>query len=382
MKTTLDKWFCGPNIDHGARPGRILFLIGCLGGGGEERQLVYLLQEMDRSRYRPALVVWNYEESDVNVPIVRSMGIPLWGFPINASSHHKLYQVVRLARMLSPEVVHSYSNYTNFAAYCAARAAGSIGIGSVQNEIDPASFIKKRPIMGRLSASLPRLQMSNSHAAANRIMSNGGWFTPGRFAIVTNPIDLTKFRDDPVPMHPPHVILGIGSLKPVKRWDRLLKITRELKLRNLPVQVLIAGEGPLRGELETMAADLGIADMIQFLGFCNDIPDLIAGARLVVHTSDAEGTPNVVMEALAAGRAVVATDAGDVGKLIDNGKTGFVVACEDTETLAARVIDIVTDNGLAERMGKAAREHARREFSMARPLNEMFDVYRSAGWKS
>jgi glycosyltransferase involved in cell wall biosynthesis len=378
----MNSWFRTAEADPAATQCRILFLIGELVAGGAEQQLVYLLREMDRSRYRPALVVWNYEESDVNVPKIRSLRIPLWGYPIEASSSRKLYQLVLLARMLSPEVVHSYSFYANFAAFCAARAVGAVGVGSVRNELDAVHFIEERPIMGRLSRSLPRLQVSNSHAAAENIMANKRWFTPGRIAIVMNTIDLAKFRDDPVPTNPPHVILGIGSLIPFKRWDRLLRIAQELKQRNLPVQVHIAGDGPLRGELETMAADLGIADTTRFLGYRGDIPDLISRARLIVHTSDAEGTPNVVMEALAAGRAVVATDAGDVRKLIDNGKTGFVVARDDMETLAARIIDIVTDDRLAANMGKAAWEYARREFSMSRPLKEMFDAYRSAGWKS
>ena len=73
-------------------------------------------------------------------------------------------------------------------------------------------------------------------------------------------------------MNPPHVILGIGSLIPFKRWDRLLKIGQELKRRNLPVQIHIAGDGPLRGELENMAAELGIADTTRFLGYRADIP--------------------------------------------------------------------------------------------------------------
>ncbi len=378
----MDSWFRGPKADSAATDCRILFLIGELVAGGAEKQLVCLLQEMDRTRYRPGLVVWNYKESDVNVPEVRSLEVPLWGYPLEVSSYRKLSHLVRLSRILSPEVVHSYSNYTNFAAFCAARLAGAVGVGSVQNEIDPADFIEKRAVIGRLSASLPRVQMSNSHAAAERIMADRKWFTPGRLALVTNPIDVSKFRSDPVPMSPPHVILGIGSLIPFKRWDRLLKIAQQLKRRDLPVQINIAGDGPLRGQLEAMASDLGVADMTRFLGYRSDIPDLIARARLVVHTSDAEGTPNVVMEALAAGRAVVATDAGDVRKLIENGKTGFVIARDDTETLAARIVEIVTDDELAAGMGKAASEYARREFSMSRPLKEVFDVYRSAGWRS
>ena len=168
----MDSWFRGPEADPAATQCRILYVIGELVAGGAEQQLVYLLQEMDQPRYRAGLVVWNYKESDVNVAKVRSLGVPLWGYPVEAASYRKLYHFTRLAQSLSPEVVHSYSLYTNFAAFCAARMAGAAGIGSVQNEIDPADFISKRPIIGRLSASLPRVQMSNSHAAAERIMAD------------------------------------------------------------------------------------------------------------------------------------------------------------------------------------------------------------------
>jgi len=360
---------------------RILFLVGEMGAGGQEQQLIYLLQEMDRQKYCPGLVIWNYQGSDVNVPKVQALGVPLWGYPIEAPSHQKLYYFMRLARSLSVEVVHSYGFYTNFAAFCAARAAGAIGLGSVQNETDPTVFINKRPVIGRLSASLPRLQISNSHAAAKRIMARGTWFTPGRLTIVTNPIDLTLFQKEPVPMSLPHIILGVGRLVPSKRWDRLLKIAYELKRLKIPVLVQIAGEGPTRGKLETLAFKLGIADTVIFLGYQTDVSALIAKARLVVHTSDAEGLPNVLMEALAGGRPVVATDAGDTGMLISNGRTGFVVRCDDEETMLARVVDILTNDDLARRMGEAAREYAQREFSMSRPLKQVLDAYSSEGWK-
>jgi len=146
------------------------------------------------------------------------------------------------------------------------------------------------------------------------------------------------------------------------------------------VLVQIAGDGPARGELETLALKLGIADTVVFLGYQTDVSALIAKARLVVHTSDAEGLPNVLMEALAGGRPVVATDAGDTGMLISNGRTGFVVRCDDEETMLARVVDIMTNDDLARRMGEAAREYIRREFGMSRLLQQVFDAYSSAGW--
>src|SRR5204862_346445 len=111
-----------------------------------------------------------------------------------------------------------------------------------------------------------------------------------------------------------------------------------------------------------------------------DISELITGARIVVHTSDGEGTPNVVMEALAAGRPAIATDVGDVGRVIQNGRTGFVVPREDPEALLSRVTELLQDDALALRMAGNALEYARQEFSLARLVRDTFDAYRSAGW--
>ena len=107
---------------------------------------------------------------------------------------------------------------------------------------------------------------------------------------------------------------------------------------------------------------------------------LISRARVIVHTADSEGTPNAVMEALASGRPVVATDAGDVGRLVTNGVTGFVVPDDDPHALLARVIDVLTDDNVAIRLGDAARCYARREFTLPRLAAETLDVYRAAGW--
>jgi hypothetical protein len=170
----MNSWFRGSDADSIPKRCHSLFVIGELEAGGAEQQLVYLLQEIGRVRYRPALAVRNYQESNVNVPKVRSLGIPPGGHPNGASSYRKLYQFMRLAQMLSPDVEHSYSNYTDFAPFCAARASGAIGIGSVQNEIDPADFIEKRPIVGRLSATLPRIQISDSRAVGGRAESASG----------------------------------------------------------------------------------------------------------------------------------------------------------------------------------------------------------------
>src|SRR3989442_294374 len=100
---------------------RLLYLIGQLHTGGSERQLCYLFKAMDRERYKPAVAVWTHREEDVYVPQIRALGVPLYSFPRAFSRLAKLSALRALVREVEPEVVHSYSFYTNFAAYWATR---------------------------------------------------------------------------------------------------------------------------------------------------------------------------------------------------------------------------------------------------------------------
>jgi glycosyltransferase involved in cell wall biosynthesis len=117
------------------------------------------------------------------------------------------------------------------------------------------------------------------------------------------------------------------------------------------------------------------------IGYTENISGLLANARFLVHTSDSEGCPNVVMEAMACGRAVVATDAGDVPCLIEDGKTGFVVPRGDEAALLARIITLMTDHDLCRRMGEAGRVKAERQFGLDRLVSETLAAYRAMGWK-
>jgi glycosyltransferase involved in cell wall biosynthesis len=137
----------------------------------------------------------------------------------------------------------------------------------------------------------------------------------------------------------------------------------------------------LRGLLEQQAQELGITDCLEFLGYTENIQDLLANARFLVHTSDSEGCPNVVMEAMACGRAVVATDVGDVPSLIEEGKTGFVVPRGDEETFLARMVTLMTDSDMCRRMGEAGRAKAEQQFGLDRLVSETLAAYRTIGWK-
>src|SRR5712691_11783480 len=128
---------------------RLLYLVGQLGPGGLERQLCYLLQAMDRGRYQPAVAVWNFSEADVYVPRIRALNVPVYALPYPPSAAAKLRAFGRLVRQLEPEVVHSYTFFTNFAAYWGVRGTRAVAVGAVRSDF----ILDKKesgPLLGKL----------------------------------------------------------------------------------------------------------------------------------------------------------------------------------------------------------------------------------------
>ena len=359
---------------------RIVYVIGQLGPGGSEQQLYYLLETMDRERYRPALAVWNHAVSDAFVSQVRMLGVPVYAFPVAASRAGKLLALHRLLRVLKPEIVHSYSFFLNLAVHCAAQGTAAVTFGSVRGD-----FASDRQNAGTwpgsLSAHWPRYQICNSYHAAEKIHNCRGFLVPRRLFVVRNGLNLRRFPNRRLKSSAKPVIVGVGSLVPVKRWDRLLAAAAALKRRGFGCVVRIAGDGPLRGSLQQKVDELGVADRAELLGHVADIPQLLSGAMFLVHTSDSEGCPNVIMEAMACARAVIATDVGDVPSLVAHGKTGFVVPRGNEGVLIERMIELLTDPKLCGRMGKAGRAKAEREFGPERLVTATLAAYRAAGWQ-
>ena len=359
---------------------RLLYLVGQLRAGGLERQLFYLLQGMDRQCYKPVLVVWNFCENDLYVGEIRGLGVPIYSLPEGASRGAKLKDLRALLRLLNPEVVHSYSFFTNFAAQWATFGTHTVPIGSVRSDF----FLAKNesgPFLGRLSARWPRAQIYNSQSAAKYAEESKEIFVPQKIFVVQNGLDVTRFAEFCTPVPVGAIILGVGSLFPVKRWDRLLKAAAEMRQRGVDFTIQIAGDGLLRRVLQQQIKDLGITHCVEFLGHRQDIPSLISQARFLVHTADSEGCPNVIMEAMACGRPVVAMNAGDIPFLVDDEKTGFVVRQGDQVSLVQRMLELLQSHSLCVQIGTAAREKAEREFGIERFTKETLEAYRKAGWK-
>jgi glycosyltransferase involved in cell wall biosynthesis len=358
----------------------VLYLIGELHTGGAERQLYYLLHAMDRERYRVAVAVWNYRDTDFHVQQIRNLNVPIYPVSDEHSSVRKLSAFRRLVKQSKPIIVHSYSFYTNIAVQWATLGTRTIPIGSIRSDFVWA-MIQCGPVLGRLNARWPTNQICNSVSAARSVYDNQGFFVPRRLSVVQNGLDLEWFHNLAVPASNVPRLLGVGYLLPVKRWDRLLVAAQELARRGINFVLEIVGDGPLQPALEAQATELGISDRVNFLGHVDDIQPLLAVAAFVVHTADSEGCPNSVMEAMASGRAVVAVEAGDISTLIDHGNTGYIVAPGQQNMLIEYMQTLIQNPELCQSLGQAARRKAEQNFGLDRLLTDTLAVYRSLGWQ-
>jgi len=253
-------------------------------------------------------------------------------------------------------------------------------VGSVRTDFHHSKK-GRGPCLGRLSARWPRDQIFNSFAAAEQARNDPTFFRPRQIFVIRNGIDFQHFTITPPPNSHRAQIIGMGHLHPRKRWDRLLRAARDLKENGLDFFVRVAGRGPLRDSLERQAQEFDLQNCVEFIGHTDSISEALANANFLVHTSDFEGCPNVVMEAMACGRAVVATDAGDTADLIDDSKTGFVVRRGDDAALVERMKILITNRDLCQKMGELGRARAESQFGLDRLVYETLAAYRAAGWQ-
>jgi glycosyltransferase involved in cell wall biosynthesis len=173
------------------------------------------------------------------------------------------------------------------------------------------------------------------------------------------------------------VVGAVSRLAWKKAIVHLVQATPRIVEALPQARVVIAGDGPLRAELEAEAAALGVADHIRFLGSREDSIDLMALFDVFVLPSVVEGMSNALLEAMAVGRPVVATDVGGNSEVVADGETGFLVPASAPDRLAAAIVKLLGAPEMAAEMGAAGRrrviEHYRVDI-MTRRIEAMYDA--------
>jgi glycosyltransferase involved in cell wall biosynthesis len=157
----------------------------------------------------------------------------------------------------------------------------------------------------------------------------------------------------------------VARFAPQKNHALLLNAFAQGPASDPRAHLVLVGEGILQGGLEEQAKNLGLADRVHFLGLRTDIPDVLGAMDVFVLSSDWEGNPLSVMEAMAAGLPIVSTDAGGVPKLFESGKEGFIVARGDAQALGKSMASLLRDQEARQSLGNAAARRARQDFDVS-----------------
>jgi len=206
---------------------------------------------------------------------------------------------------------------------------------------------------------------------------------PERVRVLYNGIDILQYgsaRPEPELRHDlgipegHRLVVMLARLVAQKKHTRLFQALETIRNELPPTRVLLLGEGDLLGALQREVEERHLGDIVSFAGHRNDIPQILALSDLLVVTSDREGFSNAIVESLAAGVPVVATDVGGNSEAIVDGRCGFVVKPDDLTGLAHALKTVLTDDALRRRMSEGARLRAKR-FGLDRMLEETRQLY-------
>ena len=209
---------------------------------------------------------------------------------------------------------------------------------------------------------------------------------PGeRVCVIPNGVDAERFRRRSSPAEARaaleipagSVVLGcLGRLEPAKGFGDLLQAISQLGDDGPPLTLVIAGRGPLRESLGRQAESLGLGENVRFLGFREDVRDVLEASDVFVLPSWCEAMPFALLEAMAMGLPAIGTSVGGVPEAIHHSETGLVVPARDPAALARAIRTMRDSSELRHRMGEAGRERVVRHFSERRSVRRTIEVYR------
>jgi lipopolysaccharide/colanic/teichoic acid biosynthesis glycosyltransferase/glycosyltransferase involved in cell wall biosynthesis len=349
---------------------RLLQVIPNLLCGGAERLLADLVLHLDRGRYEPAVFSLYAPAQTALERELAAAGIPVFhagkrpGFDVRVP--FRLYAALRRFR---PDIVHTHRYALHYAlpalllwrrprvhtVHVTPEHDGSTWL--LPARLAYAGGVIPVAVSAEVAAGLRRLYGSRAvRHIPNGIRVAHYRAEPGarervRAALGLRPDDL--------------VLLNVARLMPQKNHALLFTAFQGLAEKVPAAALLLAGTGELEAKLRATAERLGIAGRVRFLGVRTDVPDLLAACDAFVLSSSWEGNPLSLMEAMAAGRAVIATRVGGVPELVRDGVTGRLVPPGDEAALRQAMQELAADGALRDRLGQAAAAEATARFDIA-----------------
>ncbi len=376
----------------------VVLVIDDLEYGGAQRQVIELANNMDQDRFDVHICTL----SDY-VPLGRQL----------KDSEHRLHTIVkknkfdftivpRLARLLKSlkaDIIHGYLFSADIASRLAGRLAGTeLIIGSERNANH--SFKKRHILAYKLTRGCVDLTIANSKVGADFNSKMSGQ-SACDYRIVHNGVDTERFRPqsrkairNEFGISTKNQIIGVfASFKPQKNHSMLLRAFSKI-LDSFPAaQLLLVGDqlygnvnlhgnvnrtGDYRAKVKSLIGELGIRHRCTFLGNTEDVERIYPACDITALSSLREGTSNVLLESMACGVPVVATNVSDNPYIVKEGETGFLVELSDVEGMADRLQTLLANDIMRQRMGQHARDWVIEEFSITQLVKRTKSVYLEA----
>ena len=391
-----------PESDAAPERVRILRVIARLNMGGPALHVAYLTDGLKQRGYDTTLVAGSLARGEDSMAFVADARdvpvIKIDELGREISPLRDLVATFRLARLIRrerPQILHTHTAKAGTVGRVAALLAGSrrppIVVHTFHGHVLRGYFGPLRSLFFRLLerwlASRTTALIAVSPQVRDDLVSLG--IAPReRFAVIRLGIELDE-RIAPgqngraesrryLGIPDDRFAVGwIGRMTAVKRTDDVLAAFKSLRESGVDATLCMVGDGPDRALLEQRAHDLGIVRDTLFLGYQEDVAPFYAAFDALVLPSSNEGTPVSVIEALGAGRPVVATRVGGVPDVVSEGEDGFLVEPGATEELAARLGQLARDPVLRERMGKHGRERVLPRYAVERLVDDVDRLYRS-----
>jgi len=371
-----------------------LQLIGSFHQGGSERQAVQLTKLLIESG-RCNVFVATLDREGVLLEEMQRMGVhDIPEFRLNSFYDlHTARQVWRFARYLRKheiDVVHAHDFYTNvFGMAAAALARVPVRIASRrESAVRPES----QRLVERSAYRMAHAVVANCEDVRQQLIREG--VPAQKVRTVYNGLDVARVQ--PVQTDRREMLNSlelpeqarfvtimanmrahVWNPEPAcyKDHPTFLRAAKRVHDSVPEAAFIIAGEGELMEATKELARSLGIADRTFFIGRCTDVGSVLSISDVCVLSSSSEGFSNAILEYMAAGRPVVATDVGGAREAIVHGETGYLVPTGDHDQLAEHVVELLSDPESARSMGEAGRRRVNEKFSSGKQLQNVESLY-------
>jgi glycosyltransferase involved in cell wall biosynthesis len=384
-----------------AEPIRVLRVIARLNMGGPALHVAYLSEGLAERGYDTTLVAGSLARGEGSMAYVaESRGVDI--VHVDALSREispirDALSVLRLARLIReqrPHILHTHTAKAGAVGRLAALLAGDarpkIVVHTFHGHVLRGYFGLPKTLAFRLLERLLARVTTRLVAVSPQVRDDLvelGVAPAERFTVVRLGIELDERLGGSATRDETRALLGIapetfvvgwvGRMTGVKRTDDVLSAVQQLRGRGVDAALLMVGDGPDRDHVEERSSQLGIIRHCFFLGYQEDVAGWYQAFDAMILPSANEGTPVVVIEALAAGCPVVATSVGGVPDVVHEGVDGFLVPVGDTKAMAERLERLARDPELRRAMGKAGSETVPSRYAVERLVDDVDRLYRT-----